>query len=92
MYYIEKGTKSFYIGKDEDNPLAEMTYVISGENLIIIDHTTVSDELSGKGVGRLLLAELIEWARKENKKIVPLCPYSKAQMEKNKEYHDMIHS
>ena len=92
MYQIEKGTKSFYIGENENSPLAEISFVVSGENLIIIDHTTVSDELSGKGVGGLLLAKLIKWARKENKKIVPLCPYSKAQMEKNKEYHDMIHS
>ncbi|HAQ40949.1 MAG TPA: hypothetical protein DCM73_09040 [Clostridiales bacterium] len=51
----------------------------------------VSEELNGQGVGKLLLKELIDWARKENKKIIPLCPYSKAQMEKNEEYRDMIY-
>lgn len=90
MHIVNKGLKSFYIGNDESNPLAEMTFVLSGEKLIIIDHTFVSKELKGQGIGSLLLKELIEWARKEKKKIVPLCPYSKAQMEKNKEYHDMM--
>ncbi|MCQ1530442.1 GNAT family N-acetyltransferase [Lutispora saccharofermentans] len=58
---------------------------------MIIDHTYVSDELAGQGVGKLLLKELVDWIRKENKKIIPLCPYAKAQMEKNKEYHDTIY-
>lgn len=92
MLEIKKGIKSFYVGDSEENPLAEMAFVISGESLIIIDHTYVSDELNGQGVGKLLLKELVDWVRKENKKIIPLCPYAKAQMEKNKEYHDMIYS
>lgn len=91
MLDIKKGTKSFYVGDLEENPLAEMTFVRSGDNIIIIDHTYVSDELSGEGIGKLLLKELVHWARSENKRIIPLCPYAKAQMEKNKEYHDMIY-
>lgn len=89
---IKKGVKSFYIGDSEDSPLAEMSFVLSGDNIIIIDHTHVSDELGGQGVGKKLLKELVDWVRKENKKIIPLCPYAKAQMEKNEEYHDIIHN
>lgn len=91
MLEIKKGTSKFYIGDSEENPLAEMTYVNSGEGIIIIDHTLVSDELGGQGIGKKLLKEVIDWSRNENKKIIPLCPYAKVQMEKNDEYHDMIH-
>lgn len=91
MLEVKEGTKSFYIGDSEENPLAEMSFITSGEMFIIIEHTYVSEELNGQGVGKLLLKELVDWARKENKKITPLCPYAKAQMEKNKEYHDMIY-
>lgn len=87
---IKHGSKSFYIG-EEEAPLAEMAYVRSGENLIIIDHTAVSDELSGQGAGKKLLKELIDWARRENLKIMPLCTFAKAQMEKTEEYRDMIY-
>lgn len=88
---IKHGTHSYYIGDNEEAPMAEMAYVNSSDRLIIIDHTTVGDELRGKGVGNLLLQELIRWARSEDKKIMPLCPFAKAQMEKNPEYRDMIY-
>lgn len=88
---IKKGENMFYVGDSEDSVKAKMTYVPSGENIIIIDGTFVSSELRGQGVGKKLLKEIVDWCRKENKKIVPLCPYAKAQIEKNNEYHDMIH-
>ena len=91
MTEIKKGSKSFYMGDYEDDPLAEMTFLRTGDKILIIDGTHVSKELSGQGIGKLLLKELVDWARRENKKIMPLCPYAKAQMEKNKEYHDMIY-
>lgn len=91
MLEVKKRNNSFYVGDSEEKPLAEMTFVPSGENIIIIDHTRVSEELGGQGVGKLLLKELVDWARKENKKITATCPYAKAQMEKNEEYHDMIY-
>ena len=89
---IKHGTNKFYMGDSEENPLAQITYVPSGKDLIIADHTSVSDELSGQGAGKKLLKELIDWARAENLKIMPLCPFVKAQMEKTEAYHDMIYS
>lgn len=91
MVEVKKGIKNFYVGDTEDKALAEMTFLISDENIITIDHTLISEGLSGQGIGKLLLKELVDWARSENKKIIPLCPYAKAQMEKNEEYHDMIY-
>lgn len=87
---IRHGSKSFYIGSEEA-PIAEMTYVHSGDKRIIIDHTTVSEELSGQGAGKKLLQELTDWARREDLKIMPLCPFAKAQMEKTEEYRDLIY-
>jgi len=87
---IKKGNNCFYIGESEKSPLAIITYVPSGENRITVDHTYVSDQLAGQGVGKLLLKSLAEWARRENKKIIPQCSFVKAQMEKNKEYHDLL--
>ncbi len=88
---VKHGNQRFYIGEEEQSPLAEMTYVNSGDKLIIIDHTEVSEALKGQGAGRLLLKELTDWVRGEGKKIMPLCPYAKVQMERNEEYHDLIY-
>lgn len=87
---IKKGKNKFYVGNSEDDISAEITYVPTGESKIIIDHTYVSDEHRGQGLAKLLLNEVVRYAREENKKIIPLCPYAKAQMEKNEEYHDVL--
>jgi hypothetical protein len=92
MHEVKKGTQSFYIGESEDNWSATITYVYSGENHIIVEHTYVSEALNGQGVGKLLLKALTDWAREENLKITPECSYAKAQMEKNSEYHDLIYN
>ena len=80
----------FYVGDSEEDVIAEITYVPTGESKIIIDHTYVSDELRGQGVAKLLLDEVVSYARAENKKIIPVCPYAKAQMERFEEYHDVL--
>ena len=54
MVEVKKGTKSFYIGDSEENPLAEMAFVPSGNSLIIIDHTHVSEELNYDNVKKEL--------------------------------------
>ncbi|MHC1717285.1 MAG: GNAT family N-acetyltransferase [Acidaminococcaceae bacterium] len=90
MLTIKQSDKSFYIGDSEKEPLAEMTFVCAGDNIIIIDHTSVSDELRGQNIGKQLLQRLVEFAREENKKVVPLCPFAKKEMIKNKEEYEEI--
>ena len=73
-----------------DGHEAEMTYSKAGDGIIIIDHTGVPRELGGRGVGQALVQRGVEDARSEGKKIVPLCPYAKAQIEKHKEWQDVL--
>ena len=80
---ILKGEGKFYIGDNENDPLAEITFVKTGEDKIIIDHTIVSDTLQGQGVAKKLLTRAVEFAREEKIKIIPVCPYVIAQFEKN---------
>lgn len=90
MAEILKGDHKFYIGEDEQNPIAEITYKDKDEHTIIADHTYVSDQLRGQGIAGKLLNELIAFAREEKKKIVPECSYVQAKMEKSTELHDLI--
>lgn len=90
MIEIKKGTKSFYVGDNEEEPLAKMGMVYNGDE-IIIDHTFVSEQLRGQNVGRQLLKKVVEFSRENNKKIVPTCPYAKAELNKNVDYKDVLH-
>ena len=41
MAEVKHGNNKFYVGDSEAQPDAEMTYVPTGEDKIIIDHTGV---------------------------------------------------
>jgi len=69
---------------------AEMTYSRTTPKLIIIDHTGVPDALRGKGVGQALAVHAVEEARKGGWKIIPLCPFFKAQSQRHEEWRDVV--
>ena len=79
---------SFFI-EENGEQLAEMTYVWA-DKLMIIDHTYVSDKLGGKGIGKQLVHQAVLYARQQNIKILPLCPFAKAVFDKTEEYRDVL--
>ena len=79
----------FYI-EIEGKIVAKMTYVYAGEKLFIIDHTEVGPELKGKGAGKKLLEQAVLFARKNDLKILPLCPFAKSVFDKTPEYGDVL--
>ena len=82
-------TKGRYVIRIDGHE-AEMTYSKAGEKRIIIDHTGVPDELRGFGLGPLLVKRGVEDARKEGKKIVPLCPFAKGYIDRHPELQDVV--
>ena len=90
IYLEEKDNKgSFYIAENGQR-LAEMTFSKTGTNVLIIDHTEVSDALRGTGAGRKLVAEAVAYARANHLKIMPLCPFAKSVFDKTPEYADVL--
>ena len=73
-----------------DGAEAEMTYSRASPELIIIDHTGVPDSLRGKGVGQALALHAVEAARAGGWKIIPLCPFFKAQAQRHPEWRDVV--
>lgn len=85
----DNGSKGRYIATVEGHE-AEMTYSRTSPHLIIVDHTGVPDALRGKGVGQALAAHAVEAARKGGWKIMPLCPFMRAQAMRHKEWSDAV--
>ncbi|AYG60154.1 GNAT family N-acetyltransferase [Rhizobium jaguaris] len=69
---------------------AEMTFSRASPTLIIIDHTGVPEALRGKGVGQALALHAVEEARRGGWKIIPLCPFFKAQALRHEEWRDVV--
>lgn len=89
MMAVNHKENLFYIG-DVSSPKAQMTYVPTGEDKIIIDHTEVNDELRGQGAGEMMVEAAVKYARQNNKKIIPLCPFAKSVFDKTPEFQDVL--
>ena len=68
----------------------EITFSKSSPTLVIVDHTGVPDALRGKGVGLALSLRMVEHAREQGFKIIPLCPFFKAMAARNPDWQDVI--
>jgi hypothetical protein len=68
----------------------EMTYVWAGDKKFIIDHTEVSEAYAGQGVGKQMLLAAVDYARKNDLKIIPLCPYAKSVFDKEESLRDVL--
>ncbi len=86
---IFESEKNRSVAYDKNIEVGESTFSKS-EKLWIIDHTVIENDYGGQGISRKLIAELVEQARKNNVKIMPLCPFAKKEFEKRPEYSDVI--
>ena len=80
-----------YQKQDENgNMIAEITYVPTGEDKVIADHTFVDPSLRGQGMAEKILDHMVGEMRKEGKKIIPLCPYVVTQFKRKPEKYGNI--
>ena len=78
----------FYI-EDDKGVIGELTYRRDGENVLTIDHTEVKKEMENQGIGTWLVKESVEYARENDLKIEPLCPFAEVQFDLHKSYQDV---
>lgn len=79
-----------FVIQDNGNRVAEMSYTNAGDEKIIIAHTFVEDAFRGENIGKDLVLEGVKFARENNKKIDPVCPFAKAEFDKNPDYSDVL--
>ena len=77
----EKKHGHFHI-LDGEEKLAEMVVSISN-GLLTVYHTEVLPKAEGKGLAKQLLAAMVDHARKNGLKVIPLCPYVHAQFKRH---------
>ena len=68
----------------------EITITRRGPDLISADHTGVPETMAGMGVGMKLIAFMLDDARTHGFKIIPLCPYVRAQYARHPEWADLF--
>ncbi|MDF2190235.1 GNAT family N-acetyltransferase [Paraflavitalea sp. CAU 1676] len=86
----EGKVKSMFYVEEDGKILAEMVYSKPSPNKMVIEHTEVDESLGGKGVGKQLVYAGVEFARTNNLKIVPLCPFAKKVLDRTPEWQDVL--
>lgn len=82
----DSGAKAVYRGTLPGlEGTAELTLSKTSDTLVIADSTIVPDSLRGMGVGQQMVARLIADARAAGQRVVPLCPFVRAQAMRHKE-------
>ncbi|WP_276135171.1 GNAT family N-acetyltransferase [Polluticoccus soli] len=82
------GNGAFKIEENGER-LAEMVFRITANKMVIF-HTEVSQKLSGQGVGKRLVTEMLAYVRSHDLKVVPLCPFVHGLFQRHpEEYADV---
>ena len=73
----------------DDKKAGKMDISIIGKKLTVY-HTEVDPQFEGKGFAKILLERLVSYARENDLKILPLCPFVHAQFKRHpEEYNDV---
>lgn len=87
-YILGADGLSFHAECDGRN-IGEITFVRVGIDKFIIDHTAVDIEYRHSGVGLNLVRMVSELARRQRRKIMPLCPFAGAMFSRYAEFDDV---
>lgn len=80
-----------YVATVEGTPgEAELTFTRRGGAVISADHTGAADSLRGTGAALALVLRMVEDARSQGFRIIPVCPYVVAQAKKHPEWQDVL--
>ncbi|MBW9212063.1 MULTISPECIES: GNAT family N-acetyltransferase [Terrabacteria group] len=74
---------------DDKKVVGYCSYVEEGD-VWKIDHTVVEEAYQGQGLAKKVFLKVVEEARKQGKRIVPVCSYAIHQFEKHESLQDVL--
>ena len=87
-YVLFDDGQGFY-AQISDRRVGQITFVRSGGDKMIIDHTEVEESYRNSHVGFGLVSAVVDRARAQKKKIVALCPFASAVFNRHPEFADV---
>lgn len=85
----EHGRKGAFFIDENGEWIAELSYT-KNNGIMTIDHTEIAEKLRGEGIGQDLVKAAVEYARENELKINPLCPYAKKVIDRTPEFQDVL--
>ncbi|WP_157976297.1 GNAT family N-acetyltransferase [Lewinella sp. IMCC34191] len=69
--------------------LSKLEYRMKDGDLIDLVHTEVPEDLSGQGIGGNLVKTALQYARDNDLKAIPSCPFVASYVERHPEWEDV---
>ena len=79
------GFYAYYDG----HPIGKITFVRTGPNIVIIDHTEVDDGYHDSDIELNLIRHVCDFARQQNRRVLPICPTARTMFSQYPEFDDV---
>jgi predicted GNAT family acetyltransferase len=89
MKFIQEETRIIALN-DTNETMGYIGWKVLEDGVLNANHTFVDPTFRGQGVAQYLLKELVDYARKENKKIFATCSFVVKMFNHGDEYKDVI--
>ena len=86
---LKVNTQLHRLELEVEGNIAFIEYKLDNGTLFLI-HTEVPAALEGKGAGSAIVQKALQYAKDNNYKIVPICPFVQSYLKRHKEWHDII--
>jgi len=90
VQHFEEGSKGRFAAMHNGIEAGHITYSKAGDTLLILDHTEVNDAYRGQGIGKVIVLHIVDIARRDGLKILPLCPFAKSVFDRTLEIRDVL--
>lgn len=90
MKHVENERGGYFAIEKDGHEDGRMSYVNAGDNVMIIDHTHVSPDSQGSGVGTKLVKGAVDYARESGHKLMATCPFARAVLIRHPEWQDVV--
>jgi predicted GNAT family acetyltransferase len=87
---VDVPERSRYEARTADGAVAGILMYKLADRLMVVTHTEVDLAYEGQGVGGQLVRAVLDDVRERGLHVLPLCPFTKAWVERHPEYQDLV--
>lgn len=81
---------SYFAAIEEGEEMGEAVYHTSSDGRMTITHVGIEPRYRGAGRAEALMRKVVEYARENNLKIVPICPFARAMFQRYPDLRDVL--
>lgn len=85
IIHKQNDRRGIFFLKHGDQTIAELTYSLE-DGVMTIDHTEVEPDHENKGIGGKLVEESYAFAKANDLKINPLCPFAEVVFDRHEDW------